>query len=97
MSRKKSVSRRFRFVQQTPIDGYVEVVESLRFRGLQNAANNNAKFHLTEDNVTAIAGFCKLMQIEGIFEEKPLPEMYEDGRTWTIKEVVDGDMAFRPA
>jgi hypothetical protein len=94
--RKKSVSRRFRFVSPMPIDGYCEVLESLRSRNVHRVEKNNAKFQLTLDQVLTLACWFDMDGVQGHFEEKPNKDAYENGAKWEIAHVITGDVNHIP-
>lgn len=95
-ARKQCISRRFHFVQPTPVDGYVRITESLKVQNLHLQQDNHAKFHLTLDHVVALAHFAKLQNIDGYFVEKPLHNAYTDGATWEIVDVINGKILEMP-
>lgn len=62
---------RFNLVQQCPVEGYVEVTESLMKKALYRDTDTSATYQLTLNQAKTIAAFMALNNIAGSFVQKP--------------------------
>ena len=62
---------RFNLVQQCPVEGYVEVTESLMKKALYRDMDSTATYQLTLNQAKTIAAFMALNGIAGSFVQKP--------------------------
>lgn len=62
---------RFNLVQQCPVEGYVEVTESLTKKALYRDTDTSATYQLTLNQARTIAAFMALNDIAGTFVQKP--------------------------
>jgi hypothetical protein len=86
--RKKPVARRFCFVQNLELTGFVEVLESLKSRRVHRVDSEDVKYHLTLDQSFTLAHWFKLAKTEGVFTEKPNQDVYPDGHQWSVDEMI---------
>lgn len=62
---------RFNLVQQCPVEGYVEITESLSKKALYREEDTSATYQLTLNQAKTIASFMALNKLAGSFVEKP--------------------------
>lgn len=62
---------RFNLMQQCPVDGYVEITESLTKKALYRDMDATATYQLTLNQAKTIASFMALNNIAGSFVQKP--------------------------
>lgn len=94
--RKKPVARRFQWIQAIELDGFCEILESLKLRNVHRISGNNSKFHLTLDQCITLAHWFKLSGTDGYFREKPNEGAYSEGATWNIDDMISGDALIIP-
>ena len=62
---------RFNLIQQCPVEGYVEITESLTKKALYRDMDASATYQLTLSQAKTIAAFMALNGISGSFVQKP--------------------------